>query len=237
MTIYPAIDILDKECVRLQKGEFSRVSVYAGDPADVAKRWEAEGGEYLHVVDLDGAKSGAPVNHGVIAKILKSINIPVQLGGGIRDMETISMYVAMGVSRVIIGTKALQSPDFLAEAVDKFGDKIAVGIDAKNGFVATSGWVDVSNRSAVDFAKTVYEMGVKTIIYTDIDTDGMLTGPNLSGLREMVNSAEADIIASGGISSYKDIENVRASGASGVIIGKALYTGDVDLQLTMNNEQ
>jgi len=230
MIIYPAVDILDKKCVRLQKGEFSRVSVYSDDPAAVARRWQDEGGEFLHIVDLDGAKTGAPVNRGVISGILKSVTIPVQLGGGIRDIQTVSMYIDMGVSRVIIGTKALASPDFLAGAVDKFADKIAVGIDAKGGLVATSGWVDVSERNAVEFAKTVHNMGIKTIIYTDIDTDGMLNGPNLKGLREMVNCSGADIIASGGISSAKDVENVRAAGAKGVIVGRALYTGDIKLK-------
>ncbi len=230
MTIYPAIDMLGGKCVRLTQGRYDDSTVYGDTPWEMAKKWERLGAKRLHLVDLDGAKAGKPVNLDAVRDIIKNVDIPVQLGGGVRTMADIDLLIGLGVSRVILGTSAVKSKAFVAETVKKYGSKIAVGIDAKDGYVAISGWEEVSGFGAVDFAKMMEEIGVQTIIYTDIATDGMLTGPNLAAMREMVESVNMNVIASGGVGRAEDVKNLVPTGVSGVIIGRALYTGNVKLE-------
>ena len=229
MVILPAIDIKDGNCVRLLQGRFSDVTVYGDNPADMAKKWESLGGEFIHVVDLDGALKGHGVNANAIKKICESVNVPVQTGGGIRSMEDIEAKLAMGINRVIIGTKAVSDSEFVKNAVEKYGDKIVIGIDAKDGMVAVEGWEKTSDFTAVEFAKKMVEIGVKTIVYTDIATDGTLQGPNVAAMAEMAAAVDADIIASGGVGSLEHIKSLKDTGVEGVIVGRALYTGNVDL--------
>lgn len=229
MRIYPAIDIKDGKCVRLLRGSFDDVTVYGDDPAEMAKRWESEGGEYIHVVDLDGAVKGHGVNAEAIRRICESVSMPVQTGGGIRTMEDIEAKLSCGISRVIIGTKAVSDPEFIKNAVAKYGDKIAVGIDAKDGKVAIEGWEKTTEFGAVEFAKKMAELGVKTIIYTDIATDGTLAGPNVEAMKEMASNIDVDVIASGGIGNMDHIMSLAGTGVEGVIVGRALYTGGVEL--------
>lgn len=229
MRIYPAIDIKDGKCVRLLQGRFSDVTVYGDDPAEMAKKWQALGGQYLHVVDLDGALKGQNANGDVIKKICQSIDIPVQTGGGIRTMEDIEYKLSLGISRVILGTSAVNDPDFVKRAVNKYREKIVVGIDAKDSYVAVEGWEKVSEFTAVEFAKKMESIGVSTIVYTDIATDGTLKGPNIEAMKEMTENVDMDVIASGGIGHIKDIHNLVPTGVEGVIVGRALYTGNVDL--------
>lgn len=230
MRIYPAIDIKDGQCVRLLRGSFDNVTVYGNDPAEMAKKWQAEGGEFIHVVDLDGALKGHGVNAEAIKKICESVSVPVQTGGGIRTMEDIEAKLACGINRVIIGTKAVSDSEFVRRAVEKYGDKIVIGIDAKDGMVAIEGWEKTSEWKAVDFAKKMEEIGVKTIVYTDIATDGTLQGPNVQAMKEMADSVDVDIIASGGVGSIEHIKALLPTGVEGVIVGRALYTDSVDLK-------
>ena len=229
MRIYPAIDIKDGKCVRLLQGRFSDVTVYGDSPADMAQKWESLGGEFIHVVDLDGALKGAGVNADCIREICARVSVPVQTGGGIRTMEDIESRLNIGVNRVIIGTKAVSDSEFVKKAVDKYGEKIVIGIDAKDGRVAIEGWEKTSDFTAVEFAKKMVALGVQTIVYTDIATDGTLSGPNVAAMREMAAAVNADIIASGGVGSLDDILSLKDTGVEGVIVGKALYTGHIDL--------
>ena len=230
MRIYPAIDIKDGKCVRLLQGRFSDVTVYGDDPVAMAKKWETLGGEWIHVVDLDGALKGHGVNADIIKRLCASVSVPVQTGGGIRTMEDIEAKLQCGIRRVIIGTKAVSSPEFIQKAVEKYGDKIVVGIDAKDGYVAVEGWEKCSEFTAVDFAKQMAALGVRTIVYTDIATDGTLQGPNVEAMREMAAAVDADVIASGGIGSLEHIQSLADTGVEGVIVGRALYSGAVDLK-------
>ncbi|MDP4146146.1 MAG: 1-(5-phosphoribosyl)-5-[(5-phosphoribosylamino)methylideneamino]imidazole-4-carboxamide isomerase, partial [Bacillota bacterium] len=199
MIIFPAMDLRDGKCVRLYQGKFEQSEVVGEEPLKVALSFKESGAEYIHMVDLDGALNGKIKNMAVISEVIKNVDLPVELGGGIRDMETIDALVEAGISRVILGTAALNNPDFVKEAVAKYGDKIAVGIDAKNEMVAVNGWLDVSSIHYIDFAKTMEQIGVKTIIFTDISRDGTLTGPNLEQLKKISDAVSCDIIASGGI--------------------------------------
>ena len=234
MRIYPAIDIKNGQCVRLKQGRFDDMTVYGSDPVAMAKKFVSMGASYLHIVDLDGARMGAGYNSGIISRIIESCKIPVQTGGGIRTMRDIEDRISIGVSRVILGTAAISNPELIKEAVKVYGDKIAVGIDAINGRVAIHGWEKVSNVSAIDLCKNMKELGVKTIIYTDISKDGMMIGPNIEGTKEIVEATGIDIIASGGVSSVLDIEKADEAGAHGVIIGKALYQGSINLTEVVN---
>lgn len=230
MRIYPAIDIIDGACVRLVQGDYSQKTKFAEDPCEVALRWQREGGEFVHIVDLDGAKSGEMPNLELICRIANTLDVPIEVGGGIRNMEAAERYLENGVERVIIGTSALSNPDFVKEAVEKYGDRIAVGIDAKDGMVAVNGWEEVSSVSALDLAKKMEELGVAYIIYTDIATDGMLKGPNKEAMAEMVQAVpKVNIIASGGVTTIEDVEALIETGVEGAIIGKALYTDKIDL--------
>ncbi len=230
MIIYPAIDIIDGKCVRLQQGSYSDVTVFGDSPVDMAKKWESLGAGYLHVVDLDGARSGKSENAEIITLIAKTLKIPVQIGGGIRNLETIETYLSGGLSRVILGTSAVNNREMLVAALKEYKDKIAVGIDAKDGKVAIHGWEKTSDFTAVEFAKEIESLGTKTIIYTDISRDGMLKGPNLQAMKEMADNVALNVIASGGVSKLTDIVDLKQTGVSGVIVGKALYTGNVNLK-------
>ncbi len=232
MRIYPAIDIKDGKCVRLFKGKFDDVTVYGDNPAQMAKKWESLGAEFIHVVDLDGALAGDSVSAEAIKSICDSVNVSVQTGGGVRALEDIEKRLSWGVKRVILGTVAVNDPDFVKNAIKNFGaDSIVVGIDAKDGYAATHGWEKVSKISAVEFAKNMQDIGVKTIVYTDIATDGTLGGSNVAAMREMALAVpQIDVIASGGIGSMQDILALDGSGVGGVIVGKALYTERVNLK-------
>ena len=231
MKLYPAIDIKNGQCVRLRQGKFDDVIIYSNNPVDIAKEWEACGASFIHLVDLDGALCVHAVNAEVIRKIASTVNIPVEVGGGIRNIKDIEDVLALGVSRVIIGTKAVENPNFIKEAVDKFGaDKIVAGVDAKDGLVAIHGWEKVSNIKAVDLCMEMKKLGIKTIIYTDISKDGMLSGPNVYQTKLLSDQTGLDIIASGGVSGLKDLELVDEAGIHGAIIGKALYEKKIDLR-------
>jgi phosphoribosylformimino-5-aminoimidazole carboxamide ribotide isomerase len=229
--VIPAIDLMGGKCVRLLRGQAETKVVYSDDPAAVALKWEALGAEFLHLVDLDGAITGKISNLAHVEQIVRSVRIPAEFGGGVRSMEQISGVLETGVQRVVLGTKACQR-DFLAEALSQFGDKIAVGIDARGGMVAVEGWTRSTNLLAVDFARQVEEMGVKTVVFTDISVDGTLQGPILRGIQGLASVVSMDIIASGGVSSLDDIRELKAfekDGVIGVIVGKALYEGTLDL--------
>jgi phosphoribosylformimino-5-aminoimidazole carboxamide ribotide isomerase len=232
LKIYPAIDLKDGKCVRLRQGLAEAVTVYSTDPVAMARQWAEAGGDWLHVVDLDGAFAGHPVHHEVIKAMAAAISIPLELGGGLRTDADIRQMLEAGVSRVILGTRACADPGALAALVKTFGDKIAVGIDARNGKVQVKGWVETTDTLAVDLAVKVAAAGVSTIIYTDTATDGMLTGPNLDGVRTLCRAVKAKIIASGGISNCGDIAALAAlalPNLDGVIVGKALYEGAVTI--------
>ncbi len=233
MIVIPAIDLKEGKCVRLEQGLMEKDTVYSDDPAATARHWQDEGGELLHIVDLDGAFAGVPKNRAVIEAIIKAIDIPAQLGGGIRDLETIEAYLSLGLSRVIIGTAAQRNPQLVSEACRRFPGQVVVGIDAKNGMVAVQGWAEVTGVNAVELAKRFEGDGVAAIIYTDIARDGMMQGPNLEATRALAEAISIPVIASGGVSSLRDIENlllIESSGISGVITGKAIYTGALDLR-------
>jgi phosphoribosylformimino-5-aminoimidazole carboxamide ribotide isomerase len=232
MIVIPAIDLKEGKCVRLEQGLMEKDTVFSDNPGAQALEWEEQGAELLHIVDLDGAFAGRPKNRGAIEAILKAITIPAQLGGGIRDIATIEAYLSMGLSRVIIGTAAQRNPELVREACAKFPGRIVVGIDAKNGMVAVQGWAELTDVTAVDLAKKFEDFGVSAIIYTDIARDGMLQGPNLEATKGLAESISIPVIASGGVSTLRDIENLMAiesSGVSGVITGKAVYTGAIRL--------
>ncbi|MBI3584518.1 MAG: 1-(5-phosphoribosyl)-5-[(5-phosphoribosylamino)methylideneamino]imidazole-4-carboxamide isomerase [Nitrospinae bacterium] len=233
MLIIPAIDIKGGRCVRLFQGKMNQETVYSDDPVSVAKRWEDEGAEFLHLVDLDGAVSGAPKNKEIIGNIIRSVKIPVEVGGGIRNVDSIKEYISMGSRKVIIGTTALENPELVREACKMYYDKIMVGIDAKNGQVAVRGWEDVTGTSASVLAKKFEGMGISGIIYTDISRDGTLSGPNIDSIKSFAESVNIPIIASGGVSNINDIKNImklKKHGVTGVIVGKAIYSGSVNLR-------
>jgi len=226
MLLYPAIDIMGGQVVRLERGEASKKTVYGTDPVAMALKWEAAGADWIHLVDLDAAFEGVSRNLDVIRAIASAVSVPCELGGGMRDASSIEAGLATGVRRVIIGTKAAE-PGFLAEAAGKFGpSRLAVGIDAKDGRVAVKGWVETMELSALDLAREALNTGIRTIIYTDIATDGMLQGPNIAAMREMATEVPCDLIASGGVSGPEDVRQLAGvPGLHGVIIGRALYEG------------
>ena len=238
MRLYPAIDIRNGKCVRLKQGDFNEVTVYNEDPVAVAKMWAEAGAEYIHVVDLDGALAGSAVNLKVIGDIAKQTGLPVQTGGGIRTLENIKDRLDAGVARVIIGTKAVTNPEFVAEAIEKFGaDKIVVGLDGRGGMAATHGWEAESDKSIIDLARDFAKMGAKTIVYTDISRDGMLSGPDITYTEKLVNETGIDIIASGGIARPGDLEIIEEIGAEGAILGKSLYEKKIDLKTEIDKRR
>ena len=234
MIILPAIDLKDGKCVRLRQGRADDVTVYGDDPAAQAKDWADQGGQELHVVDLDGAFAGTPKHAEVIARIIKAFGGPVEVGGGIRTPEALNAVIEAGATRAIIGSAALEDPEFLTQALELYGDKIAVGIDARNGFVQTKGWVETTKTLATDLAAAVAKAGAKTIIYTDTATDGMLGGPNLTQMAAICDAAPTcQITASGGVSSPFDVENLKAlerPNLRAAIVGKALDDGRTTLR-------
>ena len=234
MIILPAIDLKDGKCVRLRQGRADDVTVYGDDPAAQAKDWADQGGQELHVVDLDGAFAGTPKHAEVIARIIKAFGGPVEVGGGIRTPEALNAVIEAGATRAIIGSAALEDPEFLTQALELYGDKIAVGLDARNGFVQTKGWVETTKTLATDLAAAVAKAGAKTIIYTDTATDGMLGGPNLTQMAAICDAAPTcQITASGGVSSPFDVENLKAlerPNLRAAIVGKALYDGRTTLR-------
>lgn len=229
MIILPAIDIRDGQCVRLYQGDFERVTIYDADPVQVAQRWEAAGAGWLHVVDLDGAVAGHPINLETIAHIRAATSLRIEMGGGIRMLTHIKQVLELGIERVILGTVALTDRALLEEALASWEDHIAVGLDARDGLVAISGWRETTQVQATSLAAELFAVGVRRFIYTDIARDGALQGPNLNALREMQQAVPCSLIASGGISSLEDLRSLAALGIEGTIVGKALYTGDVNL--------
>ena len=230
MEVIPAIDLKDGRCVRLLQGDFDKETVFSTDPAAVARRWQEAGARRIHVVDLQGAASGHAHNSEAVARILEAVDIPIQLGGGVRNMESLEGWLARGVRRVVLGTAAVEDPDFLTEACSKFGDAVIVGIDARDGKVAASGWTRTTEVDAISFIERVGELGARRIIYTDIATDGMLGGPNLESVRQVASRTPLPIIASGGVSTNDHLLSLKTLGVEGAIIGRALYTGDLDLR-------
>lgn len=230
MIIFPAMDLREGKCVRLYQGEFSTSQVVGENPVDIALNFKNQGAEYIHMVDLDGALKGDISNIAVIRDIINETGLPVQLGGGIRSISTIEKLVTLGVSRVILGTAALNNSEMVKEAVKYFGEKIAVGIDARDGFVAVEGWIKLSKINYIDFAKAIEDIGVKTIIFTDISRDGTLKGPNLEATGILNNKVSCNIIASGGMKNIEDIKKLKEMNMYGAIIGKALYSGSIALE-------
>ncbi len=231
MHLYPAIDLKDGQCVRLYKGEMDKATVFSDSPADQAREFVAAGCRRLHLVDLNGAFAGRPVNAGAVEAILDAVNVPVQLGGGIRDMATIENWLGRGVHRVILGTAAVENPALVREAARAFPGRIAVGIDARGGKVATRGWAEETDIDAAELARRFEDAGVAAIIYTDIDRDGALLGPNVAATAALARAVSIPVIASGGVSSLDDLAALRDCGAplEGVISGRALYDGRIDL--------
>lgn len=233
MYVIPAIDLRKGRCVRLVQGDLRDETVYSQEPVSVAKLWKLKGGKRLHVIDLDGAFSGKLSNLDYVKDIIKATDMKVQVGGGIRDLKTIEKVLATGASKVILGTSAVQNKEFVKEAVKEYGKAIIAGIDAKKGMVAIKGWKQVTKVNAVDLAKEMVDLGVGSIIFTDIQRDGMLEGPNFKSTKELAVAVGVPVIISGGVSGYKDIEHAKKLekyGIDSVIIGKALYTGKVDLK-------
>ncbi|MFT4105883.1 MAG: 1-(5-phosphoribosyl)-5-[(5-phosphoribosylamino)methylideneamino]imidazole-4-carboxamide isomerase [Lacrimispora sp.] len=231
MQLYPAIDLKNGQCVRLKQGEFKEITVYSDAPEEVAALWQSQGATFLHLVDLDGALAGYSVNKDVIKKIADTVSIPIEIGGGIRSEEAIEAMLSLGVSRVIIGTRAVENPEFLGEMVKKFGsERIVAGVDAKDGMVAVEGWEKISTMSASDLCGRMKEYGIQHIVYTDIARDGMLSGPNVAYTKKLTDDTGLDIIASGGMSSMEDLRQLYEAGVKGAIIGKALYEKRIDLK-------
>lgn len=229
MLIYPAIDLLGGRCVRLRQGDYSRETVFSDDPAAVGRRWVGLGADRLHLVDLDGAKVGRPVNGHVVRKIVEAAGVPCQLGGGIRTDDDLSAVFDWGVRWAVLGTRALQDPAFVWDAATRYPDRIVLGIDAKDGFVATDGWLNVSRVKAVDLAKQLGDPLLAAVVYTDIATDGMMSGPNFDALAEMRSATPTPVIASGGVCTLDHVALLAASDCYGCIIGRALYEGTIDL--------
>lgn len=230
MIIIPAIDIKDGRCVRLRQGRMQEETVYSDEPSQVARRWEEQGAQLLHVVDLDGAVHGTPKNFEVIQRILKAVKVPIQVGGGLRDLESIESCLAAGASRVVLGTTAVLDFNKLREACDRFPERIVVALDSQEGQVAIRGWQEISDQTATELARRIEDLPIAALVVTDIHRDGMLTGPNLTVLKAMVKAVPIPMIASGGIRSLQDIKNLlKIQGLYGVIVGRALYEGYLDL--------
>ena len=229
LKLFPAIDLVGGKAVRLVRGDYNQMTVYSEDPAGVASGFKAAGAEYLHLVDLEGARDGNTPNLGTVREIIARTDLFVEIGGGIRSEETVRTYLEAGAARVILGTAALNDPEFLDRMLDKYGERIAVGVDFRDGKVAVKGWRELSDVTCFDFCETLEKKGVKTVICTDISKDGLLGGTNIDLYREMVRRFSMDLTASGGVSSLEDVRKLRDMGIYGAILGKALYTGMLDL--------
>ena len=230
MQLYPAIDMKGGKCVRLTQGLFDNVKVYSDTPADMAKLWSDQGATWLHIVDLDGALAGHSVNEEAIRRIVETVKIPIQLGGGIRSAEAVENMLDLGIARCIIGTKAVRQPEFIRELVERFGaERIVVGVDARDGMVAVEGWEKTSSLTAADLCTRMQSFGIRHIVYTDISRDGTLTGPNVTYTKMLTDLTGMDVIASGGMSCMDDLQNLYDNGIHGAIIGKALYEKRISL--------
>ncbi|MFT6223412.1 MAG: phosphoribosylformimino-5-aminoimidazole carboxamide ribotide isomerase [Paracoccaceae bacterium] len=230
MILYPAIDLKDGQCVRLLKGDMDKATVFGDDPAAQARAFEAAGCQWLHLVDLNGAFEGQPVNAAAVRAILADTTVPAQLGGGIRDLATIEMWLTAGIARVILGTVAVENPDLVRQAARAFPGQVAVGLDARNGFVATRGWAEETTMQVTDLARQFEDAGIAAIIYTDIDRDGAMQGPNIAATQALARATSIPVIASGGVSSMADLSTLQATGViAGAISGRALYDGAIDL--------
>lgn len=235
MQLYPAIDIKGGKCVRLTQGLFDHVKVYSHTPGDMARLWQDLGASFLHLVDLDGALAGRPVNADAVRAVVEAVDIPVQVGGGIRSEAFAAHMLDLGAARVIIGTKAVERPEFMAELVEHFGaDRIVAGVDARDGMVAIQGWEEAGAVTAACLCMKMKEMGIRHVVYTDISRDGMLAGPNVEATKQLTLDTGIDIIASGGVSSLGDLKKLNQAGIKGVVIGKALYENRVDLREAVN---
>ncbi len=240
MIVIPAVDIKNGKCVRLLQGRMDQVTVFSDDPTAMAHKWESVGAELIHVVDLDGAVQKSPQNIKTIKRIVDRLHIPIQVGGGIRDVNTIEMYLESGVQRVVIGTAAIRHPELIKNACRKFPNRIVIGIDARNGLVAIEGWVQTTQIQAVELASQFEDCGVAAINFTDIQRDGMMTGPNIEQTQRLAEQISIPVVASGGVSRLKDIENLlplEKVGVTGVITGKALYDGRLDLKAAIQLTQ
>ena len=233
MIVYPAIDIRGGRCVRLVEGDFARETAFDADPVDAARRWADRGAAWLHVVDLDGAVAGEPVSLDAVGRIRAAIDLPIQLGGGLRTIDHLAAVFDLGVDRAILGTAALRSRALVEAGVDRWGERIAVGLDARDGKLAANGWLDQTEVQARDAARSLQAAGVRRFVFTDIRRDGTLAGPNLVALRDLIDTLDAAVIASGGIGSLEDVRAVAAAGAEGVIVGRALYDGRIDLDAAL----
>ncbi len=236
MIVLPAIDLKDGKCVRLKQGVKDDSTVYFENPVEVAKGFEAQGAQYLHLVDLDGAFDGRPKNLYIIKEIVESISIPVELGGGIRNLEIAEMYNNIGISRIIIGTQAVKDPHFIERLLTLYDEKVCVSIDAKDGIVCTEGWVESSNIEALELAARLEKLGLSTLVYTDISKDGMMSGPNFDMLNILNMHLNMNIIASGGIASVEHLKRLEAMNLYGAITGKAIYEGAIDLEAYLKGE-
>ena len=237
MIIIPAIDLKNGRCVRLQQGQMSKETIYSDIPEEMAIKWHNEGAERLHLVDLDGAIEGKPINREIIKRIIEAVSIPIQLGGGIRDIKTIESYIDLGIEQVILGTAAYKDPEFLKKACDQFPGKIILGIDAKGGHIAIEGWTEETDISPSELAKKYEAFGISAIIYTDIQRDGMSTGPNIEATKDLARSINIPVIVSGGISGIEDIISIlplAKYGVTGMITGRALYEGSLNLAEAIN---
>lgn len=230
MKIWPAIDLRGGNCVRLKQGDYNQETVFGDNPAAMARQWCDQGAECMHLVDLDGARDGLWINQDAVRSIIESIAVPCQLGGGVRDEATIELLLGLGVSRLIVGTKALKEPEWFSSMVEKFPHKLALGIDARNGMVATDGWLETSETMAISLAQQFDNQPVAAIIYTDISRDGMMQGANIAGMSEMKQATNIPVIASGGVTTLDDVKQLREAGLDGAIIGRSLYDGVIDLK-------
>jgi phosphoribosylformimino-5-aminoimidazole carboxamide ribotide isomerase len=239
-TIYPAIDIRGGKAVRLVQGDYNRETVYNDNPIDAARDWEAQGAAWIHLVDLDGAKAGHPVNDALIGEIARSVKVPVQIGGGLRTEADVERLLSLGVSRVILGTAAIEDRAFVEAVLARYGEKVAIGIDARDGYVATRGWLETSEVKAEDLAVQLAERGARTFIFTDISRDGMMGGPNVESIVRLAQISGQQVIASGGVSRMEDLVRLAEhadQGVAGAIVGKALYTGSIQLSEAVKQVQ
>jgi len=229
MQIWPAIDLLGGKCVRLQQGDYNRETVFSLDPVSVARRFQSEGAQHLHVVDLDGARAGRPENLEAVRAIVEAVDLECELGGGVRDEATIAALLELGLSRLVLGTSALKRPEWFRQMCEKFPDRLVLGVDARNGMVATDGWLETSSVAAPELIQQFAGVPLAAIVYTDIATDGMLAGPNLPAMREMQAATATPVVASGGVTTAADVAALAAAGLAGAIVGRALYAGTLSL--------
>lgn len=230
MKIWPAIDLRGGNCVRLKQGDYNQETIFGDNPGAMARQWCEQGAECMHLVDLDGARDGLWINQDAVRSIIEAISVPCQLGGGVREESTIELLLGLGVSRLIIGTKALKEPEWFSSMVEKFPHKLALGIDARDGMVATDGWLKTSETTAISLAQQFNGQPVAAIIYTDISRDGMMQGANIAGMSEMKQATNIPVIASGGVTTLEDVKQLREAGLDGAIIGRSLYDGVIDLK-------